>query len=65
MLERRKRNPSASCEMPPWMKLKRESRLLREISVTSDMQMTLPDWQKAKGKLKSLLIKVKEESEKD
>ena len=51
--------------MPPWMKLKRESRLLREISVTSDMQMTLPDWQKAKGKLKSLLIKVKEESEKD
>ena len=33
---------SASCEMPGWMKLKLESRLLGEISVTSDMQMTLP-----------------------
>ena len=34
-----------------------------EISVTSDMQMTPPLWQKAK-KLKSLLMEVKEESEK-
>ena len=38
-----------------------ESRLPGEISVTSDMQMTPPVWQKAK---KSLLMKVKEESEK-
>ena len=34
-----------------------------EISITSDMQMTPPLWQKGK-ELKSLLMKVKEESEK-
>ena len=34
-----------------------------EISITSDRQMTPPLWQKMK-KLKSLLVKVKEESEK-
>ena len=34
-----------------------------EISITSDMQMTPPLWQKSKEELKSLL-KVKEESEK-
>ena len=34
-----------------------------EISITSDMQMTPPLWQKAE-ELKSLLMKVKEESEK-
>ena len=39
---------STSCEMPGWMKHKLESRLLGEISVTSDMQMTPPLWQKAK-----------------
>ena len=33
---------SASCEMPGWMKHKLESRLLGEISITSDMQMTPP-----------------------
>ena len=37
-----------SCEMPGWMKYKLESRLLGEISVTSDMQMTPPLWQKMK-----------------
>ena len=37
-----------SCEMPGWMKHKLESRLLGEISMTSDMQMTPPSWQKAK-----------------
>ena len=42
------------------MKHKLESRLLGEISITSDMQMTPPLWQKAK----SLLMKVKEESDK-
>ena len=31
---------SASCEIPGWMKHKLESRLLGEISTTSDMQMT-------------------------
>ena len=42
-----------------------ESRLSGEISVTFDMQKTLPLWQKAsKEALKSLLMKVKEESEK-
>ena len=31
---------STSCEMPGWMKHELESRLLGEISITSDMQMT-------------------------
>ena len=42
-----------------WMKHKMESRLLGEILITSDMQMTPPLWQKVKKKLKSLLMKVK------
>ena len=46
------------------MKHKLESRLLGEISVTSDMQMTLPLWEKSEEELKHLLMKVKEESEK-
>ena len=33
---------STSCEMPGWMKHKLESRLLGEVSITSDMQMTPP-----------------------
>ena len=33
-------------EMLDWMKLKVESRLPGEISITSDMQMTPPLWQK-------------------
>ena len=36
-----------SCEVPAWMKHKLESRL-PEISITSDMQVTLFVWQKAK-----------------
>ena len=40
---------STSCEMLDWMKHKLESRLLGEISITSDMQMTPPLWQKAKN----------------
>ena len=40
---------STSCEMPGWMKHKLESRLLGEISITLDMQMTLPLWQKGRG----------------
>ena len=39
---------STSWEMPGWMKHKVESRLPGEISITSDMQMTSPWWQKAK-----------------
>ena len=53
-----------SCEMLDWMKHKLESRLPGELSITPDMQMTLPLWQKVKKKLKSLLTKVKEGSEK-
>ena len=40
---------STSCEMSAWMNHKLESRLLGEISVTSDMQMTPPLWQKPRG----------------
>ena len=40
---------STSCEMPGWMKQKLESRLLGEISITSEMQMTPHLWQKAKS----------------
>ena len=39
---------STLCEMPGWLKHKVESRLLGETSVTSDMQMTSPLWQKVK-----------------
>ena len=39
---------SRSCEMPGWMKHKLESRLLGEIAIISDMQMTPPLWQNAK-----------------
>ena len=38
-----------TCEIPGWMKHKLESRLLGEISITSDMHMTPPLWQKAKN----------------
>ena len=40
---------STSCEMLDWMKHKLESRFLGEISITSDMQMTPPLWQKVKN----------------
>ena len=39
---------STLCEMLGWMKHKLESRLLGEISIASDMQMTPPLWQKVK-----------------
>ena len=38
-----------SHEMPGWMKYRLESRLPGEISITSDMQMTPPLWQKVKN----------------
>ena len=44
-----------------WMKHKLESRLLGEISVTSDDTTLVAE---SKEELKSLLMKVKEESEK-
>ena len=53
-----------SFKMLGWMKHKLESRLPGEISITSDMQMTPPLWQKAKKNLKTLLMKVKVETEK-
>jgi len=39
---------STSSEISGWMKHKLESRLLEEISITSDKQMTPPLWQKVK-----------------
>ena len=41
---------SISCEMLGWMKHKLESRLPGEISVTSDMHMIPPLWQKQRTK---------------
>ena len=40
---------SISCEMPGWLKHKLESRLLGEISTTSDMQMIPPLCRKQRG----------------
>ena len=51
---------NTSWETLGWKKHKLESRLLGEASITSDMQMTPPLWQK----IKSLLMIVKDESEK-
>ena len=57
---------SISCEMLGWMKHKLESRLPGEISITSDIQMTplVCGVMAEREELKSLLLKVKEESEK-
>ena len=49
--------------MPGWMKHKLESRLLGETSITSDMQNDTTLMADSKEELKSLLMKVKEESE--
>ena len=46
------------------MKHRLKSRLLGEITRTSDIHMTPFLWQKFKKEIKSLLMKVKEESEK-
>ena len=55
---------SISCERPGRMKHKLESILPGEISITSDMQMKPPIWQKGKRTKKELMMKVKEENEK-
>ena len=55
---------STSWEMQGWMKHKLESRLPGEISITSDLQMIPPLMTESEEELTSLLMKVKEESEK-
>ena len=52
---------STSCEMTGWMNHKLESRLPGEISTTSDRQVMA----EIEKKLKSFLMRVKEESEKN
>ena len=54
---------STSCEMLGWMEHKLESRLPEEMLITSDEDDTTL-MAKSEGELKSLLMKVKEESEK-
>ena len=51
---------STSCEMPGWMNHKLGSRLSRDISITSDMQMNDTTLMKeSEEELKSLLMKAK------
>ena len=50
--------------MLSWKKHKLESRLPGEVSITSDTQMTPTLMAESEEELKSLLMKVKEESEK-
>ena len=42
-----------------WMKHKLESRLPEEISITSDMQMTPPLWQKVKEESEKVGLKLR------
>ena len=55
---------STSWEMLGWMIHKLESRLLGKISTTSDIQVITTLMAESEEELKSLLMKVKEESEK-
>ena len=55
---------STSCKMLGWMKHKLESRLLGEISMTFRYTDDTPLMAESEEELKSLLMKVKEESEK-
>ena len=52
-----------SSEIPGWMGYKLESRLSGEISTTSDIQMIPTLMAEREEELKSLLMRVKEESE--
>ena len=54
---------STSSKMPGQMKPMLESRLLGQISITSDMQIDTTLMAESEKELKSLLMKVKEESE--
>ena len=49
---------STSWEMLDWKKHKLESRLPGEISITSDMQMTPPLWQKVKSEKVGLKLNI-------
>ena len=55
---------STPCKMASWMNHKLESRFQGEISITSDTQMTPSLMAKNEEELRSLLMKVKEGSEK-
>ena len=55
---------STSCEILICMKHKLESKLQGKISITSDMQMTPPLMADSVEKLKTLLMKMKEENKK-
>ena len=55
---------STSRKMPGWMKHELESRLPGEISINSDRQTAFTLMAESKQELKSLQMKVKEESEK-
>ena len=55
---------NTSCEMPGWMKHKLESRLLGKISITHTNNADYTTQAENKGELKSILMKVKEKSEK-
>ena len=55
---------STSCKIPGWMKYKLESRLTGEISISSPYADDTTLMAKSEEDLKSLLMKVKEESEK-
>ena len=55
---------NTSCEMPGLMKSKLESRLPGEITIALDTQITTSFMAESKDELKSLLMKMKEESEK-
>ena len=55
---------STSCDIQGWMKHKLESRLPGEISITSDNADDTHLMAESKEELKSLLMRVKEESEK-
>ena len=56
---------STSCEMPGWKTHKLESRLPGEIAKTSDMQMITTLLAESEEELKSLVMRMKEENEKD
>ena len=55
---------STSCEMSGWMNHKLESRFLGEISINLRYADDITLMSESEKKLKSLLLKVKEESEK-
>ena len=55
---------NTSCEMPGWMKHKLESRLLGKISITHTNNADYTTQAENKEELKSILMKVKEKSEK-